>query len=219
MSNVVVVGAGSAAGRAVCAALLAAGEHVAAVDLADPEVPGCEGFGCDATDHAAVEALAVELRARGPVTGLVHLIGGWRGGKGFTANTDEDWRFLSSMLLDTLRHTTLALHDDLVAARGTVVIVSATAAAKPTAGNANYATAKAGAEAWVQALADSFAGTGAAAVTLVVKALLTPRMREEQPERTFPGYTDVADLAAEVARVVGADDPELNGARIPLHLS
>ena len=214
--TVVVVGAGSAAGRAVVDALVSSGHDVAAVDLRVPEIEGVAGYAVDATDHAAVSSLAEQVRATGPVTGLVHLIGGWRGGKGLTDNSDADWDFLSAMLIDTLRHTTRAFHDDLVASRGRVVIVSAEAAATPTAGNANYATAKAAAEAWMQALAHSFGDSGAAAVTLVVKALLTPQMREEQPDRKFPGYTDVADLGAEVARVVGSDEPGLNGARLPL---
>ena len=215
--SVVVVGAGSAAGRAVVHALVASGQSVAAVDLREPEIEGATGYAVDATDHAAVDALAASIREQGPVTGLVHLIGGWRGGKGFTDNGDGDWDFLSAMLIDTLRHTTRAFHDDLVAARGRVVIVSAEAAGKPTAGNANYATAKAAAEAWMQALAHSFGDSGAAAVTLVVKALLTPQMREESPEKKFPGYTDVADLGAEIARVVASREEGLNGARLPLN--
>ncbi len=214
--SVVVIGAGSAAGRAVCAALVDAGHSVAAVDLREPDVEGTRGYAVDATDPAAVTALAASVRAEGPVEGLVHLIGGWRGGKGFTDNTDEDWAFLSSMLVDTLRHTTRAFHDDLLSSGGRVVIVSAEAAGSPTAGNANYATAKAAAEAWMQALADSFGDSGAAAVTLVVKALVTPQMREAQPERKFPGFTDVADLGAEIARVVGSREDGLNGARLPL---
>ncbi|GAA1917492.1 SDR family NAD(P)-dependent oxidoreductase [Nocardioides marmoribigeumensis] len=212
--SVVVVGAGSAAGRAVVDALLASGHSVAAVDLRSPEIEGTSSYAVDATDHAAVDAVAAELRAGGPVTGLVHLIGGWRGGKGFTDNSDADWDFLSSMLIDTLRHTTRAFHDDLVASQGRVVIVSAAAAGKPTAGNANYATAKAAAEAWMQALAHSFGDSGAAAVTLVVKALLTPQMREESPEKKFPGYTDVADLGAAVAETVGGAHG--NGERVVL---
>ena len=214
--SVVVVGAGSAAGQAVCAALVEAGHSVAAVDLREPDVPGTQGYAVDATDPAAVAALAASVSAGGPVEGLVHLIGGWRGGKAFTDNTDEDWAFLSSMLMDTLRHTTRAFHDAVRSSQGRVVIVSAEAAGAPTAGNANYATAKAAAEAWMQGLADSFADSGAAAVTLVVKALVTPQMREAQPERTFPGFTDVADLGAEIARVVGSREDGLNGARLPL---
>jgi NAD(P)-dependent dehydrogenase (short-subunit alcohol dehydrogenase family) len=221
---VVVLGAGGAAGRAVAEAVRDSGRRVAAVDLREPSVEGCAAYAVDATDPAAVADLAARVRADlGRVDGLVHLIGGWRGGKGFASNTDDDWAFLSSLLIDTLRHTTRAFHDDLVASpAGRAVIVSATAAANPTAGGANYATAKAASETWMRALADSFArvqkddGLRAAATVLVVKALVHDAMRADQPDATFPGYTDVADLAAAVLRVLDAPASDVNGERIDL---
>lgn len=224
---VVVVGAGGAAGRAAAEAIVASGRTVAAVDLQAPEIPGCHGYAVDATSRDAVRALTAQLRdEHGGVDALVHLIGGWRGGKGFTANSDEDWEWLRTMLVDTLRNTTLEMHDDLVASpSGRVVIVSATAAANPTPGGANYATAKAAAETWLMAMADSFArkqkdtGLRAAATALVVKALLTPAMREEQPDNAFDGYTDVADLAAELVRILDADPEEINAQRVDLTAS
>ena len=106
----------------------------------------------------AVCALAARVRDRfGAADGLVHLVGGFRGGASFTDNSDDDWRFLSAGLIDTLRHVTIAFHDDLArSSAGRAVIVSAQAAQKPAAGAANYAAAKAAAEAWMLALADSF---------------------------------------------------------------
>ncbi len=178
---VVVTGATGATGRATCAALLARGERVVAVgrdpeSLRELDAPRLDGDGptddevadrldtrvCDLLDGEAVRSLAEEVvTAYGRVDGLFHLVGGWRGGASFTASTDDDWRWLSGNLVDTLRHTTLALHDALLASgRGRVAIVSAAAAAKPTAGNAAYASAKAAAETWVAALADSFGGDG-----------------------------------------------------------
>ena len=44
-----------------------------------------------------------------------------------------------------------------------------------------------------------------AAVVFVVKALVDAGMRAKSPERTFPGFTDVEDLAA--AAVGLFDDP------------
>lgn len=221
---VVVVGAAGAAGRATAERIAATGRTVAAVDLVAPEIAGCHGYGVDATSRVAVRALAAQLVAEhGGIDGLVHLIGGWRGGKGFTANLDEDWEWLRSMLVDTLRHTTLEMHDALVASDGgRVVIVSATAAANPTPGGANYATAKAAAETWLMAMADSFArkqkdtGLKAAATALVIKALVTPAMRAEQPDNAFAGFTDVADLADEVVRILEADADAINGERLDL---
>lgn len=163
---VVVTGATGVAGQATCRRLVAAGRRVVAVGrdrqaLAqlETDIPGLAAVEqADLTDPAAAAAVARRTGERfGRVDALVHLIGGWRGGKGFTGNTDDDWQYLSGNLIDTLRHTTLAVHDQLLAApAGRAVIISATAADRPSAGGANYATAKAAAEAWQRALADSF---------------------------------------------------------------
>jgi len=104
---------------------------------------------------------------------------------------------------------------------GRAVIVSAQAAAAPTAGSANYAAAKAAAEAWMLALADSFRQTeddqpNSAATIFVIKALVDDAMRDAAPERKFPGFTDVDDLAARIVGLWSTPANELNGARIPL---
>ena len=228
---VVVTGAAGPAGVAACTALRAAGATVVAVghsaarlaSLAD-RLPGLVVETADLSDADAVAAMAARVRdGHGRVDGLIHLVGGWRGGDSFAANTEADWQFLSASLIDTLRHTTLAFHDDLVRApAGRVAIVSARAAAKPSAGSANYAAAKAAAEAWMLALADSFRAAtsasenGAAAVIFVIKALVTDQMRTESPDRKFPGFTDVGDLTDRIVELWEADAAELNGARIAL---
>ena len=228
---VVVTGAAGPAGAAACTALRGAGATVVAVGhsparlaaLAD-RLPGLFVETADLADADAVQALATRVReGHGRVDGLIHLVGGWRGGDSFGANTEADWQFLSAGLIDTLRHTTLAFRDDLVRApAGRVAIVSARTAGKPSAGSANYAAAKAAAEAWMLALADSFRGTasasddGAAAVIFVIKALVTEQMRTESPGRKFAGFTDVTDLADRIVELWEADAAELNGARITL---
>jgi NADP-dependent 3-hydroxy acid dehydrogenase YdfG len=151
------------------------------------------------------------------VDGVVHLVGGWRGGKGVLANTVADSELMLDLLVRTLQHVSLAYHDHLLASpRSEFVIVSAAAAAKPTAGNAAYAAAKSAAEAWTAALADSFstlAPEHAAATTLVVKALVHDAMRAADPGKTFPGYTDVTDLAAETVALWDLDAATANGLR------
>ena len=233
-----VTGAAGPAGAAATSALRAAGATVVAVGHSPERLsalaernPGVRVEVVDLSDEDAVTAMAARVREDlGRVDGLIHLVGGYRGGDTFTSNTEADWRFLSAGLIDTLRHTTLALHDDLVRApAGRVAIVSARAAANPGAGSANYAAAKAAAEAWMLALADSFrrsgaAGSsdggssddGAAAVIFVIKALVTEQMRADAPDRKFPGFTDVADLADRIVELWAADAAELNGARIAL---
>jgi NAD(P)-dependent dehydrogenase (short-subunit alcohol dehydrogenase family) len=93
-----------------------------------------------------------------------------------------------------------------------MAIVSQPGAGAPTQGNAAYSAAKAAAEAWTLALADSFQGTPAAATILVVKALLTDGMLERKPD--WPGFTHVDDVAATIAGLWDRPADELNGKRL-----
>lgn len=204
MKTIVVAGAGGAAGPPVVRALAEAGHRVIALDVrpAEWEHPNVVARQADLLDFDAVRALGGEL---GPVDGLVHLVGGWRGGKTFAETRLEDWAFLHDLLIRTLQHTTLGLE---FADGARVAIVSQTGVRRPSQGGAAYAAAKAAAETWTLALADSFEGTDSAAVVLLVKALATGEER--------PGWTSVDDLAATIAGLWERPASELNGKRLDL---
>ncbi|RKS77919.1 NADP-dependent 3-hydroxy acid dehydrogenase YdfG [Motilibacter peucedani] len=218
-SVVVVTGAGGGAGQAVVRRLVRSGANVVAADRRT----------VDLLDEAATREWArwVE-REHGRVDGVVHLVGGWRGAKTFTDASTADAEWLHGQLVRTLQHVSLAFHDALVASPAArFAIVSATAVTSPTAGGAAYASAKAAAEAWTFALADSFRRSQsgrkadptpqrAAAAVLVVKALVTEAMRQERPDASYAGSTDVDELADSVARLWDTDAAELNGSRIIL---
>ena len=55
-----------------------------------------------------------------------------------------------------------------------------------------------------------------AAVVLVVKSLVDEGLRRSHPERSFPGATDVGDLARAVVGLFHAPAAELNGSRMLL---
>jgi NADP-dependent 3-hydroxy acid dehydrogenase YdfG len=237
---VVVTGATGAAGRAAVRGLALAGADVVAVGRDEhrlaglfDRVDGVHPQVADVGDRAQCDALADRVRRRHHrIDGLVHLIGGWRGAPRFTANSDEDWAFLSRTLIDTLRYITMALHDDLAGSPdGRAVLVSAPAVDRPSPGGANYAAAKAAAQGWMAALAASFVrtaaqaaaaphahptGTHAAATVLVVKALVDEAMRDAEPDRAFDGFTDVGELAARIVDLFTEDAADINGARILL---
>ncbi len=135
---------------------------------------------CDLTDEDAVLELAMRLHhSHGHVDGVLHLVGGWRGGGGLAGQTDEDFRFLERSLT-ALRHVTRAFDADLRASDAArLAIVSSPAVERPLAGGANYAAVKAASEAWARAVAQGFAKAardadeplGAASVIFRVKAL------------------------------------------------
>ncbi|WP_026554278.1 SDR family NAD(P)-dependent oxidoreductase [Arthrobacter sp. 35W] len=225
---VLIAGGSSAAGIATASALLGAGMRVLTVGsdadriraAADAAGPAVVPLVCDLADPVDVARLAeVVHRDFGPLDGLIQLVGGWRGGKGIAGQSDEDWDVLHRNVLTTLRNTSRAFYADLDdSAAGRLVIVSSTSVTAPTAGNANYAAAKAAAEAWTQAVGQGFAsGTGrGAAVVLVVKALVDDGMRAASPERSFPGFTGVAHLADTIVGLFTQPADAVNGARIDL---
>ena len=88
-------------------------------------------------------ALAQRVRERfGRVDGLIHLVGGWRGGGGLAGQSDEDYRALE-VGLTALRHASRAFDADLRASdAGRLAIVSSTAVERPLAGGANYAPSR-----------------------------------------------------------------------------
>lgn len=238
-STVVVAGAASASGRAAVAALRAAGAVPIAVgSSADhlAEAFGDPGAGvpqqvCDLADFAATQALARAVRERfGAVDGVVHLVGGWRGGAPFAQQSDADWEFLLRSFT-TLRNTSRAFFEDIASSPcGRFAMVSTNTLARPSAANANYQAAKAAAEAWTRSMAQGLAlrqskrpekdggplPQTSAAVVFAVKALLDDGMREQNPERAFTGYTHVDVLADHAAGLFSRDAAELNGSRIDL---
>lgn len=229
---IVVAGGSSAAGIATATALVDAGMRVLTIGSEAERIRsaasltgGALPLVCDLADAADVARLGAEVRRdHGGADGLIHLVGGWRGGAGLAEQSDTDWDFLHTSVLTTLRNTSREFHSDLSASTtGRLAIVSSTSVTAPSPGNANYAAVKAAAEAWVQAIAAGWATPGqtpaqgdAAAVVLVVKALLDDAMRARSPERRFPGYTDVSVLGQAVSGLFTTPAADLNGARIIL---
>lgn len=195
--RVLIAGASSPLGVATAAALGRAGHHVIAVGSDEGRlaaVPALEREVCDLTDLGAVTALADRI---GPIDGLLHLVGGWRGGGGLAGQSDEDWRWLETRVVDTLRHTTRAFLPALRASSaGRVAIVSTTGLAAPTAGNANYLAAKAAAEAWLAAVGHALRDTPGTVHVERVMALVSAADRLANPDRDYSRHTDVDDLAA-----------------------
>jgi 3-oxoacyl-[acyl-carrier protein] reductase len=232
---VVVAGATSSSGVATSRALLAAGAHVVAVgsnverlSAFERSVPGAATRVCDLSKLSAVTELADSVAVEfGAVDGLIHLVGGWRGAAGITAQSDDDWVAMESGFT-TLRNTSRAFFDPLVASEaGRLAIVSSSSVERPTAGGASYTAAKAAGESWVRSVADGFrrAQSGhktapqpqrAAAVRFAVTAFVDADMRRDNPDKAFAGFTDVDSLGEAVVGLWQGDAAELNDARISL---
>ncbi len=170
-------------------------------------------------DGAREWASGLEQRF-GRADGLLHLVGGWRGGEPLARAPLADYEWLHDLLVRTLQHATRAFYEALrESPHGRFVLVSSSQAQTPSGTNAAYGAAKAAAESWTLALADSFRADESAATSniLVVNAILTPQMREESPEKPFRTFTSAEDIADAIAFVCSDAAAKMNGKRLSLH--
>jgi len=169
------------------------------------------------SEDAARDWAAALTDRFGQVDALLHLVGGWKGGEPLPSAPLSDYEWLHDLLVRTVQHATRAFHDALAHDGGRFLLVSSTQAQAPSATNAAYGAAKAAAEAWTLALADSLAESGATANIVVVNAILTPQMREQNPDKPFKTFTSVEDIAEAVAYLLSDAAAKMNGARVELH--
>jgi NAD(P)-dependent dehydrogenase (short-subunit alcohol dehydrogenase family) len=159
-----------------------------------------------------------ELRSRfGGVDALVHLVGGWRGGKPIPEAPVEDDDFLHDLLVRTVQLATRAFVPALAERAGRFVIVSSPQADRPSSDNAAYGAAKAAAEAWTLATADELGGSGGTANIVRVNAIVTPQMRAENPDKEYRTFTDAHEIAAGIAFLLSDSARKMNGQRLSLH--
>lgn len=226
---IAIAGVGGGLGPVVARRLAESGATVAGTDRSQATLDSLavdlglpperwDGRAVDLLDEEATREWCEALVERfGHVDGLVHLVGGWRGGQPLHEAPLEDWDLLHDLLIRTVQHTTRAFHDQLAASRhGRFVLVSAKQAQNPSNTNAAYASAKAAAEAWTLALADGFEPGGATANIIVVEAILTPRMREENPQGDYATFTPAEDIAEAVAYLCSDAAATMNGQRFAL---
>lgn len=224
-----IAGIGGGLGPVVAERLGRAGATVAGTDVSQERIDEIaaelglpeerwDGRAVDLLDEEATRGWAAALTERfGRVDGVLHLVGGWRGGQPLHEEPLEDWELLHNLLIRTVQHTTRAFHDALIASEhGRFVLVSAKQAQSPSNTNAAYAAAKAAAEAWTLAFADGFAPGSATANIIVVDAILTPRMREESPGEAFPTFTPAEDIAEAMVFLCSDAASTMNGQRFPL---
>ena len=157
-----------------------------------------DGRAVDLLDEDATRGWCAALVERfGRVDGLVHLVGGWRGGEPLHEAPLEDWDLLHDLLIRTVQHTTRAFHDAAGRRASTAASSSSPPSRRrrrrtptpptppprprPRPGPSPSPTA-------------SQPG-GATANIIVVDAILTPRMREENPGKEFPTFTPAEHIA------------------------
>ena len=226
--RVLITGAAGGLGPIVVSAAKAAGARLILVDRSQDRLDALASeFGAsvasthvvDLLEDDAVAELASDLTSDAPIDAVWHLVGGWRGGTPLPEQSLEDWKLMHDLLVRTTIHVARAFAAPLVASTrgGRFAIISAKEAQAPTSKNAAYATAKAASEALVLALANEFKGSRATANIVVVPAILTPAMREKDPDRNWGGFVPAEQIADALVYLTSTAGSKMNGQRIRLY--
>ena len=227
--TVVITGASGALGATLAQDAAAAGAQLAllerSADKADA-LAASLGLAADRTltqavdlsDPAATEAAAEAVVARfGRVDALLHLVGGWVGGKPLLQTDPGD---LDSMLNQHVRTTFNALRAFTPHLQrngwGRIVMVSTPQAARPGAKNSAYVAGKAGQEALVLTLAQELKGSGVTANLLLVTAVDAKREKVSAPAPGNAAWSTPEELSAAVLFLLSDAAATINGARLPM---
>lgn len=156
--------------------------------------------------HATAEAVAVKF---GGVHALIHLVGGWVGGKTLVEGDPKDLELMLMQHIWTTFHLFQAFVPQMVQHQwGRVMIVSASNVAHPPGKTGIYTAAKAAQENMVLTLAAELKEQGVTANVIQVRAI------DEQ--NTGKGTTP-EDIAAAMLYLFSEEAAKVNGARIPLY--
>jgi NAD(P)-dependent dehydrogenase (short-subunit alcohol dehydrogenase family) len=138
--RIAVAGAGGGLGPDVVRALAAAGAWVAAGDRSADALEPLKDVAGDlqVVDLGSDEGAQAWASSLGSVDGVLHLVGGWKGGNDIEDTPVSDLELLELLLFRTVVHTSRAFAPLLKAAgaNGRFALVSSLVAQKPTPQNA-----------------------------------------------------------------------------------
>jgi len=164
----------------------------------------------DLRDGQAVGAAAEAVAAKfGSVHALIHLVGGWVGGKTFPETTEEDLDFMLGQHVWTTFHLFRAFSPKLAASGwGRVITVSPSTVSNPPMKRGVYNAAKAAQENLVLTLAAELKESGVTANIIQVRAI------DAQNKGTG---TTPPEIVAAMLYLFSDEAGKITGARIPLY--
>jgi NAD(P)-dependent dehydrogenase (short-subunit alcohol dehydrogenase family) len=164
----------------------------------------------DLRDREAVRATAEAAAARfGGIHVLIHLVGGWVGGKTLVEAVARDLDFMLGQHVWTTFHLFQAFVPQLIKNEwGRVIIVSASTVPNPPGQTGIYTAAKAAQENLILTLAAELKGQGVTANIIQVRAIdVAAKGTGTTPD----------EIVAAMMYLFSEEASKVNGARIPLY--
>ena len=164
----------------------------------------------DLLDENAVHDAGRKVSAKfGNIHALIHLVGGWTGGKTIPESSKEDFAFMLNQHAWTTFNLFHAFAPHIAQSKwGRVIIVSQPVTIRPAAKSALYAAAKSAQESLAFTLAEEYKDSGLTANVIHVKSIDI----KGKGEGTSP-----AEIVAAMTYLFSEEANKVSGTRIPLY--
>jgi NAD(P)-dependent dehydrogenase (short-subunit alcohol dehydrogenase family) len=229
---IVITGAAGALGTALSRHLVQRGHRVAGVGLRRHEerLRGLErefgaafaGLPLEEDSPAAWNAALGAVEARlGPPSGAVLVAGGWRGGRPFHEERDEEaWRTMLDENLESAQRALRALLPRLVArGAGSVVVVGSRNVERPWsgAGAAAYTVAKSAVVALARVVATEVRDAGVRVNAILPSTIDTAQNRAAMPAADASRWVEPESIASVVEFLLSDAARDVSGAMLPVY--
>jgi NAD(P)-dependent dehydrogenase (short-subunit alcohol dehydrogenase family) len=219
---ILITGAKGGLGNFVTERFLAAGATVIGVSRSiKPSDFPRENFvamSAELSDPAAAAKLVEEATRRfGRIDALVHLMGGFRGGKNVAETEDDTLDTMLSMNLKSFFYMARAVLPCMRQTGGHIVAIGARAAVEPAPGAAAYAASKAALVSLVRSLAAENRDAKVTVNALLPGTIDTSANRMADPQADTSKWIPPQKLADIIFLLASGQAEQVNGAAIPVY--
>ncbi len=223
--SVLVTGGNRGIGLAIARRFAADGDNVTVTSRSGDPVDGLAVVRCDVRDAASVDAAFAATEAdQGPVEVLVANAGVTRDTLLALMSEDDFGEVLDTNLVGAYRVAKRAVRGMMKMRRGRLIFISSVVGMYGSAGQANYASSKAGLVGLARSLARELGSRGITSNIVApgfVDSDMTANLSEERKTAIKAAvplgrYAAAAEVAAAVAFLAGPDAGYITGAVIPV---
>jgi NAD(P)-dependent dehydrogenase (short-subunit alcohol dehydrogenase family) len=216
--SVLITGAGGGLGSEVCRVFTEAGVQVVAVDRAWKEVHPYRTIDADLSTAEGAAAMVEQALAHGPIDALIHLVGGFSGGKSIAETDDKTWDLMMNVNLRVAVNAIRAVLKPMMEARkGRIVAIGSRAAVEPSPKLAAYAVSKAALVALVKNTAAEVKDFGITANVVLPSTIDTAANRKAMPNSDFSKWVTPESIAKTLLWLASDAASDVSGAVVPIY--
>ena len=154
----------------------------------------------------------------GPIDVLVHLVGGFAGGKPVAEAESDVWDQMLNVNLRSAVHIFRAVLPRMIqTGRGRLIAVGSRAAVEPMANFAAYCSSKAALVTMVKTVALEVMGSGVTANIVLPSIIDTPANRNAMPKSDFSKWVKPESIGHLLVWLASGEASDVNGAVIPIY--